>query len=285
MSTDIRKPLPDVQDIDHAPFWQGTEKGKLHAKRCTDCGRYQWPPRLGCPYCGSGKVDWVGVSRSGKVFSWTVIYRSQTPGFEAETPYAVGTRRTERCRGCSGHRSKPVNCPIGLPLKAGFLGQGSVHPFPRRHRPTLVNWQPTENAGAWKQNPGPRHAPTGHTNCGRRCTSAGLSTLPNPLLGNWSSTHPALCILPGVSDPRPGREEILLRHEGPAHHEGGKLLAARRDGHPTTATSCTPGAAASTALDVLRIDVHAAADDHVLGAAGEMQEESLRVDDQPRSPG
>lgn len=143
MTTDVRKPLPDLQDIDHAPFWHGTAKGELHAKRCADCGRYQWPPRLGCPYCGSGKVDWVAVSPHGEVFSWTVIHRSQTPGFETETPYAVVL---VELNDASGVRmiGNLVNCPLDR-LKAGLPVEAVFTPSPDG-TVTLVNWQPTGNA-------------------------------------------------------------------------------------------------------------------------------------------
>ena len=47
------KPLPDLNDLDTGFFWQGTARDTIHVKRCADCGRDHWPPRLGCPYCGA----------------------------------------------------------------------------------------------------------------------------------------------------------------------------------------------------------------------------------------
>jgi uncharacterized OB-fold protein len=83
------KPLPDRADIDTAQFWIGTDRDELQVKRCDDCSHHHWPPRGGCPYCGSGKLQWVRVAPRGKLFSWVVVHRSQTPGFDAEAPYAV----------------------------------------------------------------------------------------------------------------------------------------------------------------------------------------------------
>ena len=40
----------------------------------------------------------------GEVFSWTVVHRSQTPGFETETPYAVVLVELERRQGRSHDR-------------------------------------------------------------------------------------------------------------------------------------------------------------------------------------
>jgi uncharacterized OB-fold protein len=88
-------------------------------------------------------VHWVGVSPHGEVFSWTVIHRSQTPGFETETPYAVVLVELNDAEGVR-MIGNLVNCPLdrlkaGLPVEAVFTPSpdGSV---------TLVNWQPTGNA-------------------------------------------------------------------------------------------------------------------------------------------
>jgi uncharacterized protein len=143
MSTQAPKPLPDRQDIDNGQFWSGTDKGELKVKRCGDCSRHHWPPRLGCPYCGSGKLEWVAVGTKGEVFSWTVVHRSQTPGFETETPYAVvlvelgdapGVRMIGNLVNCA-----PDKLKAGLVVEAVFTpsADGSV---------TLVNWQPLAGA-------------------------------------------------------------------------------------------------------------------------------------------
>ena len=138
-TTSVAKPLPDRRDNDHAPFWNGTDKGELHAKRCSDCGRYQWPPRLGCPHCGSDQVEWVRVRPRGKVFSWTVIHRSQTPGFETETPYAVVLVELSDAEGVR-MIGNLVNCPLER-LKAGLAMEAAFTPSPDGSV-TLVNWQP-----------------------------------------------------------------------------------------------------------------------------------------------
>ena len=127
-------------------FWHGTDKGELHVKRCDDCCRYHWPPRLGCPYCGSGKAA-IGsrVSPHGEVFSWTVVHRSQTPGFDTETPYAVVLVELSDAAGVR-MIGNLVNCPLDR-LKAGLPVEAVFTPSPDG-TVTLVNWQPTGNAEA-----------------------------------------------------------------------------------------------------------------------------------------
>lgn len=81
------KPMPDLNEAEHAVFWEGTARGLLHIRHCAECGRDQWPPRLGCVVCGSDRLGWKPVRGSGTVFSWTVVHRSLTPGFDP--PYTV----------------------------------------------------------------------------------------------------------------------------------------------------------------------------------------------------
>ena len=140
MTTEARKPLPDRQDIDHARFWDGTDKGELHARHCAACGRHHWPPRLGCPYCSSERVDWARVRPRGKVFSWTVIHRSQTAGFEADTPYAVVLVELDEAKGVR-MIGNLVSCPPDR-LAAGLAVEAVLTPA-ADSVVTLVNWQPT----------------------------------------------------------------------------------------------------------------------------------------------
>jgi uncharacterized OB-fold protein len=133
------KPLPDRHDIDTAPFWSGTDKDVLQVKSCDDCARPHWPPRLGCPYCGSGRLQWTAVAPKGRLYSWTVVHRSQTQGFETATPYAVVLVELTDARGVR-MVGNLVNGTLdqltaGLPMEAVFTpsADGTVR---------LVNWQP-----------------------------------------------------------------------------------------------------------------------------------------------
>ncbi len=139
MTTAIRKPLPDREDIDNGPFWEGTDKGELRVKHCADCGQHHWPPRLGCPYCGSAAIEWTRVSPRGEIYSWTVIHRSQTPGFETETPYAVALVQLNEAKGVR-MIGNLVNCPLDR-LRAGLALEAVFTPS-EDGAATLVRWQP-----------------------------------------------------------------------------------------------------------------------------------------------
>jgi uncharacterized protein len=140
MATDAKpKPLPDAKDLDNGAFWSGTEQGELNVKQCGACGRHHWPPRLGCPHCGSDQVNWVTVAPKGEVYSWVVVHRSQTPGFEGEVPYAVVLVALDQAEGVRmvGNlvNMKPDQLEPGLAVEAVFTPapDGSVK---------LVNWRP-----------------------------------------------------------------------------------------------------------------------------------------------
>lgn len=139
MTIENAKPLPDRDDPDNGAFWNATDAGRLAVKRCADCGRPHWPPRLGCPHCGSANVDWADAPTRGSVFSWTIVHRSQTPGFGDDVPYAVLLVALE---GMEGVRmiGNLVDADIGV-VEAGLPVEAVFAPSPDGSV-TLVNWRP-----------------------------------------------------------------------------------------------------------------------------------------------
>jgi len=63
-------------------------QGKFMAVKCGDCNHMFIPPKPICPYCGSGKLSWIEVSRVGRVVSYTEVH-VPLKGFEGFTPYVV----------------------------------------------------------------------------------------------------------------------------------------------------------------------------------------------------
>jgi uncharacterized OB-fold protein len=78
-----------MADLDLQPFWRGVERGELLAQRCLACGRRVFYPRAVCPACGAPRLAWEATSGSGQVHAYTIVHRAP-PGFEDDTPYAVG---------------------------------------------------------------------------------------------------------------------------------------------------------------------------------------------------
>jgi uncharacterized OB-fold protein len=61
----------------------------LQAGRCPGCGTLRFPAAEVCPACQSVGCEPVALSRSGTVYTFTVVYASP-PGYLGETPYAYG---------------------------------------------------------------------------------------------------------------------------------------------------------------------------------------------------
>ena len=61
--------LPDPDDEDGKPFWDGTARGELMVQKCSGCGRRRIPPRPMCPDCRSLENEWVRLSGKGRVWA------------------------------------------------------------------------------------------------------------------------------------------------------------------------------------------------------------------------
>lgn len=71
-----------------AGFWEGVASGELRIKRCANCGRHLHPRRIFCPQCSSRDLKWLTASGEGTVYTFSTLYRSPSPEFEA--PYTNG---------------------------------------------------------------------------------------------------------------------------------------------------------------------------------------------------
>lgn len=59
-------------DLWTQPFWDAAAAHTLLMPRCSDCGRFRWPPGPFCPACHSQGVEWVPPGR-GRVYSFTLV--------------------------------------------------------------------------------------------------------------------------------------------------------------------------------------------------------------------
>jgi uncharacterized OB-fold protein len=73
-----------------APFWEAANQGVFLLQRCPDCGKTQYHYRALCCHCWSDNVEDFPSSGRGTVWTYSVVYRNNTPGYKEETPYVVG---------------------------------------------------------------------------------------------------------------------------------------------------------------------------------------------------
>ena len=68
-------------------FWKFTLDRELRLQKCSDCGKFRWPPGPTCDRCLSDNFDWAMVNGTGKVLSWTTFRRGYFP--EYPPPHTV----------------------------------------------------------------------------------------------------------------------------------------------------------------------------------------------------
>jgi uncharacterized OB-fold protein len=75
-----RLDLPTVED-ESRPYWEAAKQGRLLIKRCNACGEVHHYPRPFCPTCWSEDVEWLEVSGRGTLYTYSVVFRNDTPPF------------------------------------------------------------------------------------------------------------------------------------------------------------------------------------------------------------
>jgi len=115
------KPLPRI-DQETKGFWEACQRHELYLQRCGACGQLRYYPRALCPNCLSDRIEWVRASGKGTVYTFTVTYQNQAPGFRDALPYvlayvelAEGVRVLTNIVGCA-----PDQVRIGMPVEVEF---------------------------------------------------------------------------------------------------------------------------------------------------------------------
>ncbi len=86
MEGHILKPQPRISDLNRL-FWTGCNEGVLRIQKCRACARAVFYPRVCCPICKTGELDWIEASGQGTVISHTTVHRTHHDSFNAEAPY------------------------------------------------------------------------------------------------------------------------------------------------------------------------------------------------------
>lgn len=82
-----QSPIPDALD---KPFYDACNEERLVIQYCTNCLRYQFPPRPACARCGNNaSVEWRQLSGRGRIISRVVVHDSPTSALISEQPFNV----------------------------------------------------------------------------------------------------------------------------------------------------------------------------------------------------
>lgn len=115
------RPLPRETPLNR-PFWDGCRAGILRLQRCLGCRQAVFYPRVCCPHCGHGELEWFDASGHGVLASWTVIHRPGHDSFMADVPYPFAAITLAEGPVIYGRlHLQPTDTPaIGLPVTAVF---------------------------------------------------------------------------------------------------------------------------------------------------------------------
>ena len=118
---DYKKPLPH-RDEENRWFWEACARHELYLQKCASCGLVRFHPRALCPACLSSQTDYVRASGRGKVYTFTVTYQNQAPGFRDELPYVMAyVELDEGPRILTNVVRTPVeSVKIGMPVEVVF---------------------------------------------------------------------------------------------------------------------------------------------------------------------
>jgi uncharacterized protein len=123
-------PAPVAQASTKA-FWDGCAERRLLFLRCAACGQALHPPAVACSHCAGRELVWEQSAGRGTVYSWTRIWRPQTPAFVV--PYVAiivelseGWSLISNLIGCDSG-----DAAIGMHVEVDFhaIASGAVLPY------------------------------------------------------------------------------------------------------------------------------------------------------------
>ena len=123
------RPLPQPTALTR-PFWDACREHRLTVQQCSVCATYVFVPQSFCPACLSPDLTWVESAGRGRIVAYTVVWRPQTPAFEA--PYVVAVVRLDE-----GYEMMtnvvdvdPDDVAIGAPVSVRFVDVSSDGTLP-----------------------------------------------------------------------------------------------------------------------------------------------------------
>lgn len=123
-------PLPRPSPVSE-PYWAGCASGELLFQRCAKCGCAVFDPASACRRCSSPELAWERSAGLGAVYSWSTVWRPQSPAFA--TPYVAaiieldeGFQMLANIVGCS-----PEEIRLGMRVAVEFhpIGEGFNLPY------------------------------------------------------------------------------------------------------------------------------------------------------------
>jgi uncharacterized OB-fold protein len=103
------------------PFFDAAREGRLLVKRCADCREFHYYPRAVCPFCASGRTEWVEAKGRGAIYSYSVMRRVEKPYAIAYVTLEEGVTVLTNLVDCDFDRLR-----IGDPVRVVFKPHGEL---------------------------------------------------------------------------------------------------------------------------------------------------------------
>jgi uncharacterized OB-fold protein len=102
--------------------WEATREGRLLVQRCATCGRWAYPPTVGCAGCGGGELVPTAVSGRGVIYSFTVVRQAFDQRFAEALPYVVALVDLEEGARLMANvvDADPAGLAVGMPVELTF---------------------------------------------------------------------------------------------------------------------------------------------------------------------
>lgn len=135
------RPTPS-QSPESKPFWDALNDDRFVVQQCRSCDQWQYPYRGFCSHCWAGELD-EHEAAGATVFTHSIIYKNDSPGFENDVPYVAAIVELDQDRGGLMIMTNIVDCDpdsvrIGMPVEVTFVDTVSGQKLgvfrPRRER-------------------------------------------------------------------------------------------------------------------------------------------------------
>lgn len=124
-TADWNKMSASLSNPETQTFWDAAAEGRFIVRKCTDCGRVHWYPRPICPFCFSGKTEWIPASGKGSIYSYSVMRRVPEPYAIAYVTLDEGAKMLTNIVDCDLNRLK-----VGQRVKLAWRSSGGDLPAP-----------------------------------------------------------------------------------------------------------------------------------------------------------
>ncbi|WP_368680754.1 Zn-ribbon domain-containing OB-fold protein (plasmid) [Rhodococcus opacus] len=104
------------------PFWDACNEERFLLQKCPDCGRFQYHYRAFCSHCWSRNIEDYVSAGHGTIWTYSVVKKNRTPGYEGKTPYVVAIVELEGGTKVFGNvvDLDPDDAHIGMPVELIF---------------------------------------------------------------------------------------------------------------------------------------------------------------------